>query len=113
MINWVYWVLSYCRVCVPITETIIMPQPRMMVVVTGDDFGYCPRRNRGIVECFQAGGIATVSLLVNASATKEAADLANRYPTALFCPSIHCLSDTAFSYLGFTERSHKRACVSL
>lgn len=55
-----------------------MPQPRMMLVVTGDDFGYCPRRNHGIVECFQAGGIATVSLLVNASATREAADLAKR-----------------------------------
>lgn len=55
-----------------------MPQPRMMLVVTGDDFGYCPRRNRGIVEGFQAGGITTVSLLVNASAAKEAADLANR-----------------------------------
>ncbi|CAG01318.1 unnamed protein product, partial [Tetraodon nigroviridis] len=56
-----------------------MPQPRMMLVVTGDDFGYCPRRNRGIVECFQAGGITSVSLLVNASAAKEAADLANRH----------------------------------
>lgn len=55
-----------------------MPQPRLMLVVTGDDFGYCPRRNQGIVECFQAGGISNVSLLVNASASKEAADLANR-----------------------------------
>lgn len=67
------------RVCMcPLQRRAIMPQPRMMLVVTGDDFGYCPRRNRGIVECFQAGGIATVSLLVNASASKEAADLANR-----------------------------------
>ncbi|KAM8760979.1 carbohydrate deacetylase isoform 2-T2 [Acanthopagrus schlegelii] len=56
-----------------------MPQPRMMLVVTGDDFGYCPRRNQGIVECFQAGGISNVSLLVNASAAKEAADLAKRH----------------------------------
>ncbi|KAF1388764.1 hypothetical protein PFLUV_G00066020 [Perca fluviatilis] len=57
----------------------IMPQPRMMLVVTGDDFGYCPRRNQGIVESFQAGGISNVSLLVNASAAKEAADLAKRH----------------------------------
>lgn len=69
-----------------------MPQPRMMLVVTGDDFGYCPRRNRGIVECFQAGGIATVSLLVNASASKEAADLANRCLTLPPLPSVRrCL----------------------
>ncbi|XP_029296652.1 carbohydrate deacetylase isoform X2 [Cottoperca gobio] len=56
-----------------------MPQPRMMLVVTGDDFGYCPRRNQGIVDCFQAGGISNVSLLVNACAAKEAADLAQRH----------------------------------
>lgn len=55
-----------------------MPQPRIMLVVTGDDFGYCPRRNQGIVDCFLAGGISNVSLLVNASAAKEAADLAKR-----------------------------------
>ncbi|KAM7416964.1 hypothetical protein PAMA_018847 [Pampus argenteus] len=60
-------------------QTAIMPQPRMMLVVTGDDFGYCPRRNQGIVDCFQAGGISNVSLLVNASAANEAADLAKRH----------------------------------
>lgn len=56
----------------------VMPQPRVMLVVTGDDFGYCPRRNQGIVDCFLAGGISNVSLLVNATAAKEAADLAKR-----------------------------------
>ncbi|CAJ1068660.1 carbohydrate deacetylase [Xyrichtys novacula] len=57
-----------------------MPQTRMMkLVVTGDDFGYCPRRNQGIVDCFQAGGLSNVSLLVNATAAKEAADLAKRH----------------------------------
>ncbi|TNN59711.1 Carbohydrate deacetylase [Liparis tanakae] len=56
-----------------------MPQPRVMLVVTGDDFGYCPRRNQGIVDCFQAGGVSNVSLLVNACAAKEAADLAKRH----------------------------------
>ncbi|XP_054880906.1 carbohydrate deacetylase isoform X2 [Poeciliopsis prolifica] len=56
-----------------------MPLPRLLMVVTGDDFGYCPRRNQGIVECFLAGGISNVSLLVNASAAKEAAGLARRH----------------------------------
>ncbi|XP_041642927.1 carbohydrate deacetylase [Cheilinus undulatus] len=56
-----------------------MPQSRMKLVVTGDDFGYCPRRNQGIVDCFQAGGLSNVSLLVNAAAAKEAADLAKRH----------------------------------
>ncbi|KAM4745991.1 carbohydrate deacetylase isoform 2-T2 [Anableps anableps] len=56
-----------------------MPLPRLLMVVTGDDFGYCPRRNRGIVDCFLAGGISNVSLLVNASAAKEAASLAGRH----------------------------------
>ncbi|XP_056139938.1 carbohydrate deacetylase isoform X2 [Lampris incognitus] len=56
-----------------------MPQPKLKLVVTGDDFGYCPKRNRGIVDCFQAGGISNVSLLVNASAAKDAAELAKRY----------------------------------
>ncbi|XP_068127668.1 carbohydrate deacetylase isoform X2 [Hyperolius riggenbachi] len=49
------------------------------LVVTGDDFGYCPRRDVGIVECFQAGAISNVSLLVNGSSAATAADLANRY----------------------------------
>ncbi|XP_036382692.1 carbohydrate deacetylase [Megalops cyprinoides] len=56
-----------------------MPQPKVKLVVTGDDFGYCLRRNRGIVDCFQAGAISNVSLLVNASSAKDAADLAKRH----------------------------------
>lgn len=56
-----------------------MPLPRLLMVITGDDFGYCPRRNQGIVDCFLAGGISNVSLLVNASAAKEAAGLASRH----------------------------------
>ncbi|XP_063820857.1 carbohydrate deacetylase [Pseudophryne corroboree] len=49
------------------------------LVVTGDDFGYCPRRDVGIVECFNAGAISNVSLLVNGSSAASAADLARRY----------------------------------
>lgn len=49
------------------------------LVVTGDDFGYCPRRDVGIVECFNAGAITNVSLLVNGSSAASAADLTRRY----------------------------------
>ncbi|XP_021269119.1 carbohydrate deacetylase isoform X2 [Numida meleagris] len=49
------------------------------LIVTGDDFGYCPRRNQGIVECFLAGAVSNVSLLVNGSAAADAAKLARRY----------------------------------
>ncbi|OXB84845.1 UNVERIFIED_CONTAM: hypothetical protein H355_015967 [Colinus virginianus] len=48
------------------------------LIITGDDFGYCPRRNRGIVECFLARAVSNVSLLVNGSAAAEAAELARR-----------------------------------
>ncbi|CAL8263229.1 unnamed protein product [Boreogadus saida] len=56
-----------------------MPEARVKLVVTGDDFGYCARRNRGIVEVFQAGGLSAVSLLVNGAGAKDAAELAKRY----------------------------------
>ncbi|MBN3289225.1 YDJC deacetylase, partial [Polypterus senegalus] len=56
-----------------------MPHSRVQLVVTGDDFGYCPRRNRGIVDCFLHGAISNVSLLVNAAFAKDAAELAKRH----------------------------------
>lgn len=56
-----------------------MPQSRMRLVVTGDDFGYCPRRNQGVVDCFLTGGITNVSLLVNGAAATQAAELAKRH----------------------------------
>ncbi|NXH50465.1 YDJC deacetylase, partial [Dicaeum eximium] len=52
---------------------------QVKLIVTGDDFGYCPRRNQGIVDCFLAGAISNVSLLVNGSAAADAAKLAQRY----------------------------------
>ncbi|XP_069788754.1 carbohydrate deacetylase [Narcine bancroftii] len=55
-----------------------MPQPRVRLIVTGDDFGYCRRRNRGIMECFRAKAISNASLLVNGTAAKEAAAMATR-----------------------------------
>ncbi|XP_030671754.1 carbohydrate deacetylase isoform X1 [Nomascus leucogenys] len=62
-----------------------MSRPRMRLVVTADDFGYCPRRDEGIVEAFLAGAVTSVSLLVNGAATESAAELARRHsiPTGL------------------------------
>ncbi|XP_051888235.1 carbohydrate deacetylase [Pristis pectinata] len=62
-----------------------MPQPRVRLIVTGDDFGYCQRRNRGIMECFRAKAISNASLLVNGTAAKEAAAMAirNKVPLGL------------------------------
>ncbi|XP_038228633.1 carbohydrate deacetylase [Dermochelys coriacea] len=56
-----------------------MIQARVKLIVTGDDFGYCPKRNQGIVECFLAGAVSNVSLLVNGSAAPDAAQLARRH----------------------------------
>uniref|UniRef100_A0A8B9D165 Carbohydrate deacetylase n=1 Tax=Anser cygnoides TaxID=8845 RepID=A0A8B9D165_ANSCY len=56
-----------------------MQRPGSSLIVTGDDFGYCPRRNQGIVDCFLAGAVSNVSLLVNGSAAADAAKLARRY----------------------------------
>ncbi|NXN17852.1 YDJC deacetylase, partial [Indicator maculatus] len=52
---------------------------QVKLIVTGDDFGYCPRRNQGIVDCFLAGAVSNVSLLVNGSAAGDAAKLAKRH----------------------------------
>ncbi|XP_032509768.1 carbohydrate deacetylase isoform X2 [Phocoena sinus] len=58
---------------------------RVRLVVTADDFGYCPRRDEGIVEAFLAGAVTSVSLLVNGAAAESAAELARRHriPTGL------------------------------
>uniref|UniRef100_A0A8C0ZXA2 Carbohydrate deacetylase n=1 Tax=Castor canadensis TaxID=51338 RepID=A0A8C0ZXA2_CASCN len=62
-----------------------MARPRVLLVVTADDFGYCPRRDEGIVEAFLAGTVTSVSLLVNGMAAESAAELARRHriPTGL------------------------------
>uniref|UniRef100_A0A8D0DL88 Carbohydrate deacetylase n=1 Tax=Salvator merianae TaxID=96440 RepID=A0A8D0DL88_SALMN len=56
-----------------------MRKATVKLIVTGDDFGYCPRRNQGIVDCFLAGAVSNVSLLVNGSAVLDAVQLARRY----------------------------------
>ncbi|KAE8634699.1 hypothetical protein XENTR_v10002411 [Xenopus tropicalis] len=54
-------------------------EPRIKLVVTGDDFGYCPHRDKGIVDCFHAKAITNVSLIINGSSAASAASLAQRY----------------------------------
>ncbi|XP_007422504.1 carbohydrate deacetylase [Python bivittatus] len=56
-----------------------MSKGRVKLIITGDDFGYCPRRNQGIVECFLTGAISNVSLLVNGSAVSDAVQLAKKH----------------------------------
>ncbi|NP_001089361.1 carbohydrate deacetylase [Xenopus laevis] len=53
--------------------------PRIKLVVTGDDFGYCPHRDKGIVDCFHAKVVTNVSLIINGSSAASAASLARRY----------------------------------
>ncbi|KAM9194544.1 carbohydrate deacetylase isoform 1-T1 [Dugong dugon] len=62
-----------------------MARPRVRLVVTADDFGYCPRRDEGIVEAFLVGAVTSVSLLVNGATAESAAELARRHsiPTGL------------------------------
>lgn len=45
------------------------------LVINADDFGYCPKRNQGIVTCFQQGVISSVSLMVNCQYTTKAVEL--------------------------------------
>lgn len=59
-------------------EMAAVSRPRVRLVVTADDFGYCPRRDQGIVEAFLAGTVTSVSLLVNGTAAESAAQLARR-----------------------------------
>ncbi|XP_068957011.1 carbohydrate deacetylase isoform X1 [Petaurus breviceps papuanus] len=56
-----------------------MNESRVRLVVTGDDFGYCPLRDQGMVEAFLAGALTGVSLLVNGASADTAAQLARRH----------------------------------
>ncbi|UYV75267.1 YDJC [Cordylochernes scorpioides] len=52
--------------------------------ICADDFGYCGRRNEGILVCAQAGRINSVSVLVNGRMAKEGVDaLIQRCPGIL------------------------------
>ena len=46
------------------------------LIINADDFGYCPDRNRAIIEAFNKKSISSSSLLVNSLFAKDAAKLA-------------------------------------
>nr|XP_020666757.1 carbohydrate deacetylase [Pogona vitticeps] len=79
-----------------------MPKATVKLIVTGDDFGYCPRRNQGIVECFLAGAVSNVSLLVNGSAVSDAVQLAKsslHLPDGRAGPLSGCSSSPQLDFL--------------
>lgn len=49
------------------------------LIVNADDFGYCPERNRGIIDAFNNKAISSSTLLVNSLFANDAAKLANEY----------------------------------
>ncbi|CAN0045078.1 unnamed protein product [Lampetra planeri] len=67
------------------SEPRVARRRRRLLLVVCDDLGYCPRRNRGIVECFLAGLASGASLIVNGRAAQDAARLAktHRMPLGL------------------------------
>ncbi|XP_035690121.1 carbohydrate deacetylase-like [Branchiostoma floridae] len=53
------------------------------LVINADDFGYCPERNRGIVESYLHGDVTTASLMANADAAEDAVKLATLHSIPL------------------------------
>ena len=56
-----------------------MIMAKRLLTITADDFGYCPERNRGVVECYLRGGITRASVLVNGEAAQEASSLSKKH----------------------------------
>jgi predicted glycoside hydrolase/deacetylase ChbG (UPF0249 family) len=55
------------------------------LIINADDFGYCPERNRGIIEAFNNKSISSSTLLVNSLFAENAVKLAfdNNMPLGL------------------------------
>jgi predicted glycoside hydrolase/deacetylase ChbG (UPF0249 family) len=54
-----------------------------LLIINADDFGYCPERNKGILEAFRHEKISNTTLLVNGLYSKDAVALANNMPIGL------------------------------
>ncbi len=52
----------------------------MRLIVNGDDFGYTPGINQGIIYCFREGILSSTTLMVNQPFSQEAAELARKCP---------------------------------
>ncbi len=51
------------------------------LVVTGDDFGFSPQVNQGILQAHLQGVLTSASLMVTGAAVEEAVELAHRHPS--------------------------------
>ena len=60
-----------------------MIMAKRLLTITADDFGYCPERNRGVVECYIRGGITRASVLINGEAALEASVLSKKHSVPL------------------------------
>ena len=56
---------------------------KKQLIITADDFGYSNNRNEGIIKSYQAGGMTRASLMVNAEACQNAAQLALKHSVPL------------------------------
>ncbi|KAH9525491.1 hypothetical protein Btru_001548 [Bulinus truncatus] len=69
-----------------VTHTKKWTKMKRYLIITGDDFGFSQKRNKGIMETFNNGGITSASLLLNCTGTDEAADM---YNSSDICPGLH------------------------
>ncbi len=67
----------------------------MLVAVVADDFGYCQRRSKGILELIESGFVTRTSLLVNAKASEFAA---SHFLALLFANKSKDVADTVGSH---------------
>lgn len=55
-------------------------QPKIPLIINGDDFGYSEAVNRAIIQAYREGVLTSASLMVNESAADEAVELAKVNP---------------------------------
>jgi predicted glycoside hydrolase/deacetylase ChbG (UPF0249 family) len=70
----------------PVSNPEVIPQSKHLIV-TGDDFGLCPRVNEEVERCHQSGLLTQASLMVNEGAVDEALRIARRNPK--LCVGLH------------------------
>ncbi len=56
----------------------------MRVIVNADDFGFSAETVRATIECFEAGGLSSATIMPNMPATREALDYAKSHPQFSF-----------------------------
>lgn len=51
---------------------------KRILIITADDFGYCPKRDRGIFELFLEKKISRTSVLLSGYSSRHALDVAGK-----------------------------------